>query len=338
MRQANKLFFIHGLLFTCLILAICWIGFGWRWFQGDPLPQEMMYIALLVIWMLGLAGIYLVSRWFGTRWAALLEQTEEALYAPSASRIEIAGSDEVASLAGLIERMRAHWVNGTEARDRQVSDAAHELRTPIAIIRAQLEAMLEGSMRLTQENIVPLYDETTRLTKLIQDLSLLSLAESGQLKLDRRWVPYGDLIHEVIKVMSFEAQRESIVIHANIADVGEVYCDPQRMKQVWINLLGNSIRYTPAGGNIKVEGQAIDHRVRITVTDTGPGIPPEHLPYLFHRFYRVEESRNRGTGGMGLGLSIAKELVEAHEGKLEIHSDEGQGTTYVVDMPVFPVS
>ncbi|MFC5700843.1 ATP-binding protein [Cohnella faecalis] len=249
------------------------------------------------------------------------------------------GHDEIAMLADSFNRIAGEWIQGEKLRNQLVSDAAHELRTPIAILRGHLETMWKGAAEIKRENLLSLLDETKRMTRLIQELQQISLAESGQLSLECSWVRFAPLIREVADIFGVEAEEKRIdLTYEDDTPQGfEVYCDAARIKQALINLIGNAIRYTPEQGAIWIrQSVAREGIVQVEVADTGPGIPAEKLPYIFHRFYRVDDSRTRTAGGTGLGLAIAKQFVETHGGTLVASSAEGKGTVFVMRLPVFP--
>jgi len=219
-----------------------------------------------------------------------------------------------------------------------VADVAHELRTPVAIVRGHIETMLKGAEELTPENLLPLLDETKRMSRLLQDMRDLNLAEAGQLSLAWSWVPLTAMLQEILSIMELEAESQSVSLSLIGDWNGELYCDAARIKQVLINLIGNAVRYGGYGGKVTVTYELEAEGVRIAVTDNGAGIPPERLPYIFKRFYRLEDSRSRSSGGTGLGLAIAKHFVEAHGSTIRVDSTVGEGTTFEFSLPLYPLA
>ncbi|HZG84233.1 sensor histidine kinase [Paenibacillus sp.] len=291
-------------------------------------------IAAFVVGGLSFALAATASR----RLASLAEQAEAVRLHPALHAVELPGADdELASLARAINALKSELTRGEETRNQLVADVAHELRTPLAIIRGHLETMLKGAEELKPENLVPLLDETRRMSRLIQDMRDLNLAEAGRLQLDRAWVGIAPTLQEIVSIMEMEAEEKAATIRVEGEWDGEVYCDRTRIKQVLVNLIGNAIRYAPEGGAVTVRYAEEDGTLRIDVADNGPGIPPEHVPYIFKRFYRVEASRSRASGGTGLGLAIAKEFIEAHGGTIQVASRVGEGTEFTVRLPVFPL-
>jgi len=285
----------------------------------------------------GFAALIAVT---GTRrLAQLAEQAEEIRLHPGLGDVRVAASadDEIVSLARTVNALRAELTKGEAARNQLVADAAHELRTPVAIVRGHLETMLRGAEELRPESLLPLLDETRRMSRLIQDLRDLNLAEAGRLRLERAWVPIAPTLREIVAIMAAEAEAKDVTVALEGDWDGEAYCDASRLKQIVVNLIGNAVRYAPAGGAVVVAFAEREGSLFIRVTDDGPGIPPEKLPYIFKRFYRVEDARDRTSGGTGLGLAIAKEFVEAHGGAIEAFSQPGEGASFLVRLPVFPL-
>lgn len=284
------------------------------------------------------------------------------------ARVPMQSSDEFGEVATAFNDMTVRLLKTEEARRRLVADVAHELRTPLTIMQGQLELIQQGVKQPDPATLLPIQDEVMRLTSLVQDLHQLSLAEVGKLSLERQNVNLVQLVERVVMNFEIEAEENQMTIHFRNQSPGEVmvHVDPHRMTQVFINLIGNALQYTPNGGEVVVQigaqqgahagghpgVQAGVHvavrdgahpgvqtgghgsMVEIAVQDNGPGIDPEHLPYVFDRFYRADEDRSRGTGGMGLGLAIVKEFVQAHEGTIEVESTLGQGTTFRVRLPL----
>ncbi|WP_123042609.1 sensor histidine kinase [Cohnella candidum] len=337
MTFRTKLILWIGGLASCAYLIALRIGRLWGGSSENGYTGALFWMTALF----GLAFIWTMAWWAGQRLAArirsLLGQAAAGFQPGGFQAIRIGGKDEVAELAALMNRLVVERIAGDEARSRLVSDSAHELRTPVAILRGHLETMLKGAAELKRENLVSLLDETKRMSRLISELQQVSLAEAGKLKLDRSWTPISHMIQEVADIFAVEAEDKRIKLTCRLEEDDEVYCDASRMKQVMINLIGNAIRYTPEQGSVDViQTIQLNGQIRVEVSDTGPGIAPEKLPYIFHRFYRVDDARNRSDGGTGLGLAIAKQFVEAHGGTLEVSSTQGEGTRFILQLPIFP--
>lgn len=252
-------------------------------------------------------------------------------------RVPIEGEDEIAALGRAFNAMADSLAHQEELRRNMVSDVAHELRTPLANIRGYLEAMQDGVVTLDATAIGSLLEEALLLQRLINDLQELSLAETGQLHLDIGQVSAESLIPSLLASFQVAAQAKNISLTAHsVPDLPLIAADPERLKQILSNLLRNAILYTPIGGRVHLSAARQGDAVALTVSDDGPGIPPEHLPHIFERFYRADHSRARATGGSGLGLAIARALCEMQGGRIQVASQIGQGTTFVVSLPVTP--
>lgn len=240
-------------------------------------------------------------------------------------------------LARTFNRMLSELQRADEQRRNLTADVAHELRTPLHIIQGNLEGILDGVYQPTPEHIQATLDETRLLARLVDDLRTLSLAESGQLLLKKEAVPVGELLADV--GTSFSGQAEAAGIDLRVvrddASAMTINADVGRLHQVLGNLMVNALRHTPPGGTITLAGERIPDGVRLTVRDTGEGIPPEDLPYVFDRFWRGNRSRSHADGaGGGLGLAIARQLVQLHGGRIEVESQVGRGTTFTIELPV----
>jgi two-component system sensor histidine kinase BaeS len=252
-------------------------------------------------------------------------------------RVPVRGREEFARLAQSFNRM----VEGLERADRQrrnlTADVAHELNTPLHIIQGNLEGILDDVYEPTAEHIGTTLDETRALARLVDDLRTLSLAEAGELPLVWEPVDVTELLADV--GTSFGGQAEAAGIDLRIEADGDptamtITGDVGRLDQVLGNLMANALRHTPSGGTITLQAQPMDGGVRITVSDTGEGIPAEDLPAIFDRFWRGDRSRSHASGaGSGLGLAIVRQLVQAHGGRIGVKSEAGHGTTFTIDLP-----
>ncbi|MDF2724545.1 MAG: Sensory transduction histidine kinase, partial [Paenibacillus sp.] len=247
----------------------------------------------------------------------------------------VIGEDEVATMARTFNAMSRQLLQAEEVRRNLVADVAHELRTPITILRGKLDLLQQEGQPVAPETLLPLQDELIRLTRLIDDLHQLTLAEAKKLPLELADADIVALLQRVVDWAGEEADMKRIGLTLTSATANRALrVDAHRMTQVAINLIMNAVRYTPEGGHVEVRVEdAADGRLRITVADNGPGIAAQHLPYVFNRFYRADEARSRNSGGMGLGLAIAKEFVVAHSGTIEVKSAQGAGTAFIVTLP-----
>jgi signal transduction histidine kinase len=250
------------------------------------------------------------------------------------ARVRVEDKDEVGQLANSFNAMADSLAKQEQLRKNLVSDVAHELRTPLSNIRGYLEAAKDGIIEPNLDLVNNLYEEADLLKRLIDDLQELAQAEAGHLRLEIVALNLGEVIQTTIDNMIPLSQSSNLNLSCDIPpDLPTVTADPQRVGQVLRNLISNALDYTPAGGNISIQAKADGAFVRVAVKDTGPGIEPEHLPFLFERFYRPDPSRTRSTGGVGLGLAIVKQLIEAQGGQVGVESIPKTGSTFYFTLP-----
>lgn len=248
-------------------------------------------------------------------------------------QVPVRGHDEIGDLGHTFNTMAARLAETERLRRQMVNDVAHELRSPVTNLRCTLEAIQDGLSPADRASIDALHEETLFLQRLISDLQELALAEAGRLALNLGEVDLEEVIRRAAAGMS-KAPGASVGVSVE-PNLPPVAGDADRLEQVLRNLLSNARRHTPADGRITIEASRVEGALRITVQDTGTGIPPEHLPHVFDRFYRADQSRARATGGAGLGLAIARQLVAAHGGTISVASGgDGQGTTFTVAIPL----
>jgi signal transduction histidine kinase len=244
------------------------------------------------------------------------------------------GTDEISDLGSAFNMMADNLEQAEQLRRDLTADVAHELRTPLSVIRANLEAMIDGVYPADTDHIHTTLDQVNLLSRLIEDLRTLALAEAGQLQLVKRPADVAKLISSSLASFETQAQAQQIDLRFNVQpNLPAIEIDPDRLQQAIAILIANALRYTPAHGSIAVNAQHANDRLQIEVIDTGAGIPPEDLPHVFERFYRADKSRSRAGGGSGLGLAIAKSIIEAHAGTIEAQSELGHGTTMKVQLP-----
>jgi signal transduction histidine kinase len=251
-----------------------------------------------------------------------------------AYRVPVTSDDEVGDLARQFNDMAAALERDEELRKRMMADIAHELRTPLAVIRGQVEALQDGVFELTPGSITPIHDQVLLLGRLVDDLRDLALAEAGRLPLEVDQVDTGGLISRVVASFQSQVHAKQVRLGIEVAAALPVVCaDAQRLEQVLANLLSNALRHTPEGGSIEVKAWGEGQDVLFAVTDSGPGIASEDLPFVFDRFYRGDRSRSRTDGGAGLGLAITRQIVEAHGGQISVLSPPRQGASFTVRLP-----
>jgi signal transduction histidine kinase len=250
-------------------------------------------------------------------------------------RVELRGEGEVGALAQAFNSMAADLERAEQSRRNMVADVAHELRTPLSNIQGYLEAIRDGVMKPDATTMHSLNEEAALLSRLVNELQELTLAEAGELKLVYQEEDIADLIKQAATPWRPHLTAKEISLSLDLPDrLPSVNIDWQRVNQVLHNLLENAVAYTHKGGAIKVAATTAGAWVEVSVADTGEGIPAEDLPNIFDRFYRVDKSRARATGGSGLGLTIAKRLVEAHGGKIAVQSKLGKGSRFSFTLPV----
>jgi len=244
--------------------------------------------------------------------------------------------DDFDSLARAFNQMAGTLESVETTRRRLFGDLAHEIRTPVSVLEAYLEAVEDGVKTLDRETITMLREQTRRLVRFSDDVAALAQAEESQASIAPTSVAPQALIETAVTAAAdrFAANGVSLTSHVG-ADLPALWADPHRLGQVLGNLLDNALRHTPRGGRVDIAAGSDHGDVTITVTDDGDGIPAEHLPHVFERFYRADAGRDREHGGAGIGLAIAKALVEAHHGHITASSrGPGTGTRFTITLPV----
>ena len=252
------------------------------------------------------------------------------------ARVPEYGPGEFGRLAASFNRMVVELERADLQRRNLTADVAHELRTPLHIIQGNLEGILDQVYEPTPEHVAATLDETRMLVRLVDDLRTLSLAETGQLPLVWEVVDVSELLADVCTSFSGQAEAAGIDLILRIDDAGPAMIggDVGRLDQVLGNLVSNALRYTPDGGAIALQAETMQEGVRISVSDTWAGISADDLPFIFDRFWKGDPARTREGGvGSGLGLAIARQLVQAHGGRIDIGSEPGQGTTFTIELP-----
>ncbi len=253
------------------------------------------------------------------------------------SQVPVRSRDEVGQVAAAFNQMSADLARANQLRRQMTADIAHELRTPLSVIVGYLASMKEGLLKPSPERFKIIHDEAQHLQRLVEDLRLLSLADAGELRLNRQWIAPGELVSLAAAAFGHQADQQCLTLDVQIEpNVPLLYADPDRVLQVLSNLLSNALRHTPEGGQIALSVRQQDGEIRLAVADTGPGIDPEHLPHIFERFYRVDTARHQEQAESGLGLAIAKSLIEAHGGSITATSVLGKGTTVALAFPIQP--
>ncbi|MFE1218524.1 sensor histidine kinase [Paenibacillus lactis] len=305
----------------------------------DTLLNVTHGVRLLFFITIGLLFSFWISGVLTLPLKKLIAAIERVAQGDLNAKVPVDTKDEYGKVAQTFNDMTFRLSEAEEARSRLVADVAHELRTPLSLMQLKLENYQQAGQQISPEMLLRIHDEVIRMSLLVDDLHVLSLAEAGRLSLHRKPLDLTVHLERIVDDVKFEAEENGIALSLyTISRPISVMVDPRQITQVFFNLLTNAIRYTPSGGEImvKIEERVVDRNayfVRVSVIDTGIGISEEALPRLFDRFYRVDEARSRHTGGTGLGLSIAHHFVKAHGGFIRVESEPEKGTTFSVYLP-----
>ncbi len=307
-------------------------------------PEESAFLqrtdnALLVA-SGGAVLVALVMGWLLTRTLtrplnALTAATHRMAEGELGGEVAVTSKDEIGNLAKAFNNMSRALARSNNARRQMTADVAHELRTPLTVISGYIESMRDGDLAPTTERLDVIYSEIERLQHLVGDLRVLSQADAGELKLNLQPIDGHDLLRQAAAAFSHQASQNGVALELDTSvPVPSIRMDEIRMAQVFANLLSNALRHTPPGGTIALRTRYGQGRVSFIVQDTGEGIAPEDLPYIFDRLYRADRSRTEMHGeGTGLGLAIVRAIVEAHGGTITAVSMLGKGTTITLSVP-----
>jgi two-component system sensor histidine kinase BaeS len=219
-------------------------------------------------------------------------------------------------------------------RKRLTADMAHELRTPLTTLQSHIEAILDGIWQADPERLKVCHQEIMRVTRLVKDLEQLAKYENESLILNKNLSDIGELVKQIIINFEPEFSKKGVDLQLHLAETdGLISMDRDKISQVIMNLLSNALKFTPAGGAVHIITESHPEMAIIKIRDNGPGIAPRDLPYIFERFYRADQSRTRFTGGSGIGLTIAKAIVEAHKGSITVQSEMGKGSEFIISLP-----
>jgi two-component system sensor histidine kinase BaeS len=295
-------------------------------------------IAILIALFLGL----LLARRITRPLSQLTEATHDLAAGNLGRQVPVTSEDELGRLAGDFNQMAKALELSETQRRRLLADTAHDLRTPIAIMRSHLEAMLDGVFPMTAENLAAIHEETLHLSRLVEDVRLLSLAETGQLPLEKKPVDLQELTGQVVSAFAPLAEADGVLLESDLENVPLITADPARLHQVLANLISNAMRFAPSGvrqpPTVSVTLQNAGDQVRITIADNGPGLTAEQQQRVFDRFWRSDEARSRSSdrqgSSSGLGLAISKSIVEAHGGTIHVSAAPGEGAAFTISLPV----
>jgi two-component system, OmpR family, sensor histidine kinase BaeS len=301
--------------------------------EEQSLSPGPILAAAALIAALAIAGSLLVSRRVVHPIRALTGASYRVGKGDLSERVPVVGRDELAALAQSFNRMADSLQRGEERQRRLVADVAHELRTPLANLRGYLEALKDGVISPDAEVFASLHEEAVLQQRIVDDLQDLALAEAGTLLYHRSRVDLAELLEISRTAHQAVAEAAGVRLVVSAEGPGCVDADPDRLRQVLGNLVGNALHATPPGGSITLSARREGAYAVVTVADTGTGIEPEHLPYVFDRFWRADAARGRATGGSGLGLAITRQIVTDHGGTIRVESAPGQGTTFIIELP-----
>lgn len=293
-----------------------------------------LLLALLIAFAASVALAWFLSRRTLAPVQALRLAVQKLGAGDLTQRVQVTDRGELGELGAAFNAMADALEHMNHVQRQMIADVAHELRTPLSNIRGYIEAVRDRILEPDEETIATLDEEAVLLSRLVDDLQELSIVEAGQMTLARQPEDIAELISHTTDAMATTAAGRNIRLERRVeGGLPPVTMDYHRISQVLRNLLDNALAHTGEGGCITVEAIRIGENIQVSVSDTGEGIEPEDLPYVFDRFYRADKSRTRATGGSGLGLTISKGLVEAHGGRLQVRSRRGQGSTFYFELP-----
>jgi two-component system sensor histidine kinase BaeS len=247
--------------------------------------------------------------------------------------VDVQSQDEIGQLAGAFNQMSSELAKAAQLRRQMTADIAHELRSPLTVLMGYTESLHDRVLQPTPAILRAMHEESRLLSHLVDDLRTLSLADGGELTLNRVLTAPGELLERVAASFAPKAEKKGVELNLEISPIlPAMHLDPERCIQVLSNLVSNAIRYTPAGGSVTLRGLVSGRGILLQIADTGSGIAPEQVPYIFERFYRADAARTINEGESGLGLAIAKSLIELHGGTLTAESVVGQGTVMSIQM------
>jgi signal transduction histidine kinase len=306
-------------------------------------PSEDLFLARTTRGLvLGAIGASMAALLLGIGLAATLtrplRRLTTAIHAMAAGqleqRVEVRSHDEIGELAGAFNDMSSELVRANQARRQMTADIAHELRNPLMVITGYIEALRDGVLKPSPQRFEMMHEEAQRLQRMVADLRTLSLADAGELTLQRQPAAPEPLLARVAELYTPVAEQQQVRIVTQVeGDPPDVAIDVERMAQVLSNLVTNALRHTPAGGEVRLGAHVVDNAVALTVADSGEGIPAEALPHIFDRFYRADGARTQNGDESGLGLAIVKSIVAAHGGTITVESELGQGSRFEIRLP-----
>jgi len=303
---------------------------------------EALSVAVLAATLMAVIASVFISRQVVAPVQAMMAASQRIADGHYGERVRVPGDvargemDELGQLALSFNQMAARLERTESMRRQLIGDVTHELRTPLTTIKGSMEGLMDGVLPANEETYMQIYREADRLQRLVNDLQELSRIEAGAYELQRQTTTVKTLVDSTVARLQRQFEEKGVSLSTQIPqELPFIKVDPDRLSQVLLNLLGNALQYTPPGGEAGITASYQQNEVRVAISDNGIGVPPEDLAYLFTRFYRVDKSRARSIGGSGIGLTIAKHLVEAHGGRIWAQSPgAGKGSTFVFTIPL----
>ena len=304
--------------------------------------NEALWISIPIALIISLIASWLISRQISNPLNKLFNTAQHIADGNYHQRVDLPADlqesqmDEIQRLSLGFNQMASSLEKTEEMRKQLIADISHELRTPLTTIKGSIEGLIDGVLPAQNETFVNILVEATRLQRLVDDLQELSRLEGGTFSLTLQIFSLPTFLEKVYKQYKLLFDEKGIRFENEFStDLGEMKADPDRLRQILINLLSNAMNYTPTGGVVLLKVQMMQQFVQFQVNDNGIGISPEHLPHIFTRFYRADKSRARSAGGSGIGLTITKHLVEAHGGTIQAFSaGPGKGSKFTFTIPM----
>lgn len=299
--------------------------------------RDQMLMIFIVVAVIAIVFCLVFSQIITKPITALTRSIQRMARGDFSTRVKVRGSGEMRRLARTFNSMSEKIESLDQARNQFVSNASHELKTPLATMKIMIESLIyqpEMEVGLRTEFMSDINREIDRLSSVVTDLLTLVRMDVKDVKLTRENLSLSALIRDTKHLLSPMIKKRSQTVNLSIQDDCDMYADRTKLQQVVYNLMENAVKYTQEGGTVDVTLQRIGRDAVMTVKDNGPGIPAEHLPHIFDRFYRVDKARSREAGGTGLGLAIVHQLVMLHGGEIHVESEEGKGTSFIVELPL----
>lgn len=300
--------------------------------------KSLVWVGMAIL-AAGLAASYALARSITIPLRNLSRAAEQIEQGNFDQKVPVETKDEVGHLAGIFNEMAETLTINANLRRQFLANIAHELRTPLAIIQGHLEGMVDGVIEPNKDQLSSLHEEAIRLNRLITDLRDLSLAEVRQLAMEKGITDVNQTVSKAVHMLKPQSDAKDICINCSLDErLPEIEADTDRISQVFYNILVNAIRYSPTKGTIEVVTEKIEVEgqqwIKVSIADKGPGISQEDVPYIFDHFYRGDKSRDRKSGGSGLGLAVVKQLVEIHGGQVTVESKLAEGSIFKILLPV----